>query len=65
MHKHLRYHVRAETKKGYTKTDEIRMTDQNDNLEALMQRSLAGDQRAYASLLLRPRACCVRSWRSA
>lgn len=27
------------------------MTEQNNNLEVLMQRSLAGDQRAYASLL--------------
>ena len=27
------------------------MTDQNDNLEALMKQSLAGDQRAYAALL--------------
>lgn len=27
------------------------MTDQNDNFEALIQRSLAGDQRAYAALL--------------
>ena len=28
-----------------------RVTEQNDNLEALMQRSLRGDQRAYAALL--------------
>ncbi|OIR11859.1 RNA polymerase sigma factor SigX [mine drainage metagenome] len=27
------------------------MTEQNDNLETLMRRSLAGDQRAYAALL--------------
>src|SRR5664279_3300657 len=27
------------------------MADQNDNLEALMQRSLTGDQHAYALLL--------------
>lgn len=27
------------------------MTEQNDNLETLMRRSLAGDQRAYAGLL--------------
>jgi RNA polymerase sigma-70 factor (ECF subfamily) len=29
----------------------IRMTDQNDNLEELMRKSLTGDQRAYAALL--------------
>ena len=38
-------YVRLARKKGYT------LESQNDNLEALMRQSLAGDQRAYATLL--------------
>jgi RNA polymerase sigma-70 factor, ECF subfamily len=41
----LRYYVRPARKKGYT------LETQNDNLETLMRQALAGDQRAYATLL--------------
>jgi RNA polymerase sigma-70 factor (ECF subfamily) len=41
----LHYYVREGPEKGYT------LESQNDNLEALMRQSLAGDQRAYATLL--------------
>lgn len=41
---------RKQNKVTYS-SDGIRMADQDDNLERLMQQSLAGDQRAYALLL--------------
>lgn len=43
--------IRAEPKKGYIKTCGARVTDDTDNFAELMKRALAGDQRAYASLL--------------
>jgi RNA polymerase sigma-70 factor, ECF subfamily len=43
--------IRTGFGKGYIKFHGDRVTDNTDNLAALMKRSIAGDQRAYAELL--------------
>lgn len=43
--------IRAESEKSYINNYGTQVTDITENLEALMRRSLGGDQRAYASLL--------------